>query len=263
MTRILIVNADDFGRSDGVNRGVIQAHEEGIVTSASLMVRYPAAANAADYGRRRPQLSLGLHVDLGEWLYENDRWTAVYELERSEDEVDRQLHAFRSLVDRDPTHLDSHQHVHREEPMRSIMLRKARQLGIPLRTFTPSVQYCGLFYGQTGTGEPLNDAISAEALVTILRGLPEGVTELGCHPGYADDLKSQYAAEREREVEALCDPKVKATLAMEAIELRSFHDPWPASECPARRRRTRFSSNTKISSPCKAQSEMPPTIQVR
>ncbi len=224
MTRILIVNADDFGRSDGVNRGVIQAHEKGIVTSASLMVRYAAAADAAEYGRHRPQLSLGLHVDLGEWLYQDGTWTAVYELDQFEDEVERQLDAFRSLVRRDPTHLDSHQHLHREEPVRSIMLATSQRLGVPLRSFSPWVQYCGSFYGQTGTGEPLPSAIGVEALVTILRGLPEGVTELGCHPGYADDLRSQYAAEREREVEALCDEQVRATLAAEEIELRSFRD---------------------------------------
>jgi predicted glycoside hydrolase/deacetylase ChbG (UPF0249 family) len=224
VTRIVIVNADDFGRSDGVNRGVIQAHEEGIVTSASLMVRYAAAADAAEYGRHRPQLSLGLHVDLGEWLYQDGTWTAVYELEQFEDEVERQLDAFRSLVRRDPTHLDSHQHLHREEPVRSIMLATSRRLGVPLRSFSPWVRYCGSFYGQTGTGEPLPSAISVEALVTILCGLPEGVTELGCHPGYADDLRSQYAVEREREIEALCHERVRATLAAEEIELRSFRD---------------------------------------
>jgi predicted glycoside hydrolase/deacetylase ChbG (UPF0249 family) len=47
--RLLVVNADDFGRSRGVNAGVIAAHERGIVTSASLMVRWPAARGAADY----------------------------------------------------------------------------------------------------------------------------------------------------------------------------------------------------------------------
>jgi len=224
VTRIVIVNADDFGRSDGVNRGVIQAHEKGIVTSASLMVRYAAAADAAEYGRHRPQLSLGLHVDLGEWLYQDGTWTAVYELEQCEDEVERQLDAFRSLVRRDPTHLDSHQHLHKEEPVRSIMLATSQRLGVPLRSVSPWVRYCGSFYGQTGTGEPLPSAISVEGLVTILCGLPEGVTELGCHPGYADDLRSQYAAEREREIEALCHERVRATLAAEEIELRSFSD---------------------------------------
>jgi chitin disaccharide deacetylase len=62
--RSLIVNADDFGQSPGVNRGTIKTCEQGIVTSASLMVRGPAAAGA--YGQERPTLSLGLHLDLGE-----------------------------------------------------------------------------------------------------------------------------------------------------------------------------------------------------
>ncbi len=67
--RRLIVNADDFGHSAAVNAGVVEAHERGLVTSASLMVRRPAAAAAAAYARSRPELGLGLHVELGEWVY--------------------------------------------------------------------------------------------------------------------------------------------------------------------------------------------------
>src|SRR5215210_6058372 len=83
--RFLIVNADDFGQSPGVNRGVIAAHERGIVTSASLMVRWPAAAEAAAYARARPGLSVGLHVDLGEWVYRDGAWAARYEVARADD----------------------------------------------------------------------------------------------------------------------------------------------------------------------------------
>ena len=68
----LIVNADDFGQSPGVNRGVIAAHERGVVTSTSLMVRWPSAAAAAAYAREHPALSVGLHVDLGEWACRDD-----------------------------------------------------------------------------------------------------------------------------------------------------------------------------------------------
>src|SRR5688572_8280893 len=112
--RFLIVNADDFGRSRGVNLGVIKAHQQGILTSASLMVRWPAATEAARQGRENPDLSLGLHVDLGEWVFRDDRWVPVYEVVRLEEvggveaEVSRQLTSFRELVGRDPTHLDSH-----------------------------------------------------------------------------------------------------------------------------------------------------------
>src|SRR5918998_1744630 len=156
--RCLIVNADDFGRSPGVNRGIIEAHEHGIVTSASLMVRWPAAAEAAAYGREHPDLSLGLHIDLSEWAYRDGDWRAVYEVALAEDiaavadEVDRQLATFHRLVGQDPTHIDSHQHAHRWEPVRSVLIELARKLAVPLRHCSPAVRYCGDFYGQTGKG---------------------------------------------------------------------------------------------------------------
>ena len=65
--RFLIVNADDFGQSSGVNRGIIQAHCTGIVTSTSLMVRWPAATEASALSLKYPDLNIGLHLDLGEW----------------------------------------------------------------------------------------------------------------------------------------------------------------------------------------------------
>src|SRR5207247_6198174 len=75
--RYVIVNADGFGRSPGVNRGIVAAHERGIVTSASLMVRWDAAAEAAAYGREHPEFSLGLHLDLGEWACREGPWGSV------------------------------------------------------------------------------------------------------------------------------------------------------------------------------------------
>ena len=71
--RSLIVNADDFGQSTAINRGIIRAYEQGVVTSASLMVLWPAAKEAANYARLHPSLSVGLHVDLAEWSYRRAR----------------------------------------------------------------------------------------------------------------------------------------------------------------------------------------------
>jgi predicted glycoside hydrolase/deacetylase ChbG (UPF0249 family) len=228
--RYLIVNADDFGRSPGVNRGIVEAHEHGIVTSASLMVRWPAAAEAAAYGRGRPGFSLGLHVDLGEWAYRDGGWVAVYEVVPGDDapavadEVRRQVAAFRSLVGRNPTHLDSHQHVHRSEPASSIFREAALELAVPLRGSGVAVRYCGDFYGQTGKGLSAPEGISVDGLLRILAALPAGVTELGCHPGLGDDLETMYRRERAGEVKTLCDPRVRRAIAARGIELRSFHD---------------------------------------
>jgi predicted glycoside hydrolase/deacetylase ChbG (UPF0249 family) len=226
--RRLVINADDFGQSRGVNRGIVEAHERGIVTSASLMVRWPAAVEAAAYARARPSLSVGLHVDLGEWASREGAWRSLYTVAPLDDaaavrgEIVRQALRFRELMGRIPTHLDSHQHVHRREPTRSALAALACDLDVPLREVDARVRYSGAFYGQTAEGEPWPDAITTAALIQTLEALPPGLSELGCHPGYADDLDTMYRAERAREVAALCDPRVRQALARLEIQLTSF-----------------------------------------
>jgi len=226
--KYLIVNADDFGQSPGINRGVIEAHERGIVTSASLMTRWPAAAEAAAYGREHPALSLGLHVDLGEWVFREEAWRPLYEAVPLEDaaaveaEAARQLAAFRRLVGKEPTHIDSHQHVHRGDPARAVLIETAQRLGGPLRDCTPGVHYRGDFYGQTAEGESFPAAITVAGLRKILAALPSGVTELGCHPGYGGELETMYRDEREREIRVLCHPRIRDELDALGIELVSF-----------------------------------------
>lgn len=227
--RVLIVNADDFGRSPGINRGVIRAHTDGVVTSASLMVRWTAAEEAAAMARDS-SLSVGLHCDLGEWEYRDGEWYARYETPpvRTADpvaaEIGSQLERFERLIGAPPTHLDSHQHVHLEEPVRSATLRLGERLGVPVRGFTSGVAYSGVFYGQDGKGAAVPHAITVEALEEIIQSLPPGITELGCHPAVEVDYESTYAGERVKEVETLCDPRVRAAIDRCGVLLRSFAD---------------------------------------
>src|SRR5215813_11398315 len=226
--RYLIVNADDFGQSSSVNWGIIEAHERGIVTSASLMVRWPAAAEAAAYSRQHPNLSLGLHVDLGEWAYRGDDWVSLYQVvpihdtTAVEDEVARQLTTFRRLVGKDPTHIDSHQHVHLQEPLRTVLTGVARELTVPLRHCSADICYRGDFYGQTAYGAPCPEAISVDGLIKALGTLPHGCIELGCHPGGRNDLDTMYCSERAKEVKVLCDPRIRTSIVDMGIELCSF-----------------------------------------
>lgn len=227
ITRYLIVNADDLGLSAGINRGIIEAHEQGIVTRASLMVRQPGAANAAGYAREHPRLGIGLHLDLGEWVYRDGAWQELYRVVSDQDaaqvaqELARQLQQFQALVGRMPMHLDSHQHVHNAEPVRTIMLDAAKRLGVPLRFHDPNVRYVGDFYGQSGRGEPWRQGITVTALIAILEKLEAGVTELACHPGFPE-MEMVYADERRIEVETLCDPRVRTALAAQGIELVAY-----------------------------------------
>jgi predicted glycoside hydrolase/deacetylase ChbG (UPF0249 family) len=226
--RCLIVNADDLGLSPAVNEGVFAAHERGIVTSATLMVRQAAAPAAAAALSLRPQLAVGLHLDLGQWDYAAGEWTQAYSRCNPESagaveaECRAQLDLFRRLLGRDPTHLDSHQHVHLSEPTATVAAAIADELGVPLRG--REVRYEGGFYGQSGRGEKYPEGIEAANLTTLIGSLPAGWTEVGCHPAAGPVPDSSYDSERVVELRTLCDPQVRQALADAGIALRSFGD---------------------------------------
>ena len=212
MERALIVNADDFGLSDAVNAGIVEAHERGIVTSASLMVRRPATEAAVVLSAARPALAVGLHLDLGR----------PEERGEVDAEIRAQLAAFRAALGRDPTHLDSHHHAHSREPaVTAAAVTLAKDLGVPLRG--GRLRYEGGFYGRSAVGEALPDWITVARLVELIEALPPGWTEIGCHPGLGvGPAESSYAGERQVEVGVLCDPRARDAIERCGVSLRSF-----------------------------------------
>jgi predicted glycoside hydrolase/deacetylase ChbG (UPF0249 family) len=224
--RFVVVNADDLGLSEAVNAGIFEAHERGVVTSASLMVREGAAAEAARDAAIHPRLAIGLHLDLGQWDYESGEWTETYlycdpgDWEAVGAECRAQVERFRALLGRDPTHLDSHQHVHESDPAAAIAETLAGELGVPLRN--RAVRYEGGFYGQSGKGEPFPEGITPQRLVELIHALPAGWTEIGCHPAAGPVPDSSYDSERQCELHVLCDVTVRQALEEARVELCSF-----------------------------------------
>jgi len=149
MAKHLIVNADDFGLSVGVNRGIADCHLRGIVTSASLMVKRPCALEAAAISRELPELAIGLHWDGGgEGVPEVDPGDVV----RVREEFYRQLDRFHQLMGRGPTHVDSEAHAHRKHGLLPVFQELAEPLGVPLR-HDGKVRFVGGFYAQWRYGE--------------------------------------------------------------------------------------------------------------
>lgn len=208
-TRFLIVNADDLGIAASVNAGVFTAHERGIVTSASLMVRQGAAPAAVASLADHPKLAVGLHLDLSGRDYASGGQLALRSLE---DECRAQLERFRALVGRDPTHLDSHKHVHETEPVAAVAESLSAELGVPLRN--RRVRYEGSFFGR--------GAISVEHLIELVGALPPGWTEIGCHPAAGPVPGSSYDGERAEELRALTDPRLLNLLNVSDVQLCSF-----------------------------------------
>jgi predicted glycoside hydrolase/deacetylase ChbG (UPF0249 family) len=247
----LIVNADDFGRTRGVNAGVVEAHIYGIVTSTTVMVLEPAAEEGvADARRRAPRLSLGLHFELtggGLPASSPDRIPSLLvdgrflrfavdlppELPREEiaRELDAQIFLFEKMAGVAPSHLDSHHHSALHPSVQPVFAQAALRLGIPARASSSEARealrsagvrtpdrFIDSFYGPEATAANLRE---------ILLGLAHETTELMCHPGRADERLlsgSSYARERERELALLCHPEVKAAVAEQGIELISFRE---------------------------------------
>jgi len=209
MKKYLIVNADDFGYATGVNRGIIAAHEHGVVSSTSLMVNMPMATEAVTLAKIHPALGVGLH-----FAVTNDGGAIIdlSDLAMVEQEFKRQYEQFCELLGHPPTHIDSHHHVHLRKELAPLFGEWAEKFGLPVRGLG-AVHYNGGFYGHWYDEEwqphPAPELISVENLEQILRNLPEGVTELACHPAYlSDDLQSSYAAEREIELATLLHPRI-------------------------------------------------------
>ena len=217
--KFLIVNGDDFGASRGINRGIMDAHRCGILTSASLLVNEPWSEHAATLGRAARELSVGLHVSLRK---QRTRATAQSE-SILRDGLRRQFDRFAELMGRPPSHLDSHHNVHRHPEKLPVFFALAEEHDIPLREHS-AVRYFPRFYGQWGRQTHL-EQIGVESLTRMLAvEIEAGVTELSCHPGNLDaEHVSGYYVEREAELSTLCHPAIREVLAAQSIQLTNYH----------------------------------------
>ena len=244
----LIINADDFGRTPGINRGVVEAHERGVVTSATMMVNYAPAAEAAELARRNPRLAVGLHVALtggppalppqqipslvdGQGrLPPKPENLGDVKPEEVLAEVRAQLRRFRELMGRDPTHMDSHHHSHRESgAVLDALCTLAWETGMAVRNNAPEVcdrlKREGIRTNDHFVEEFFDKGVTREALVRILGELKPGTTELMCHPAVVDqELRdtSSYAEPRTKELEVLTDPDIRQVVQASGIQLTTF-----------------------------------------
>jgi chitin disaccharide deacetylase len=218
--RYAIFNADDFGYSRGINRGIVRAHEAGVVTSTTFMVNGAAAEEAVRITRELPTLSVGLHVN---FTNEAQCFVDLEDPRAIRTELRGQFERYVDLVGGIPTHLDSHQHIHRDRRVRPFFQELADEFQLPLRD-RPPVVFKGGFYSQWEYGVPDRAKVSLEALERILRReLTGGIYEMSCHPGYVDpEFRCVYHEDREWELATLCDPRLPGILEDAGITLIGY-----------------------------------------
>lgn len=243
----LIVNADDFGRTPGINRGIVDAHRRGIVTSATMMVAYAPAAEAATLARENPALGVGLHLALtgGPPVLPPARIPSLVDAKgllpakpeglggaRPAEilaEARAQLARFREIVRTDPTHFDSHHHSHRNPAVLEAVLTLAWETGLPVRSASPDMHERLVREGIPTTDvfvdEFYDQQVLLETLLRIVDGIPPGTTELMCHPAVVDDALragSGYSLMREKELELLTHREVRQAVQAMGIKLIHF-----------------------------------------
>lgn len=249
LAKRLIVNADDFGRTPGVNAGIVEAYKRGIVTSTTLMVNFAASAEAAALARENPALGVGLHLALtgGKPTLPPDQVLSLVDghglLPAKPDglagarpaeilaEARAQLQRFRELLGRNPTHFDSHHHSHRLPDVCEALVTLSWETGLPVRNAAPAMAQR---FQREGIPTPdaflegfFDRSATSEDLLKILCEVGPGVTELMCHPARVDEelrAGSSYAEVRDREREILTHPETRAAIQSLGIRLVHFGD---------------------------------------
>lgn len=205
----LIINADDFGYSRGINYGIIESHVRGILTSTTLMANMPGFDHAVELAHANPKLGIGVHMTLtclapllkthktltdekGNFKHVSYfQQELPYDVEEVYEEWDAQI---KKIYDAGitPTHLDSHHHVHTLPLLQPIAIRLARKYNLPLRANMElpedikGVAYFETEFDQLGQFEESTyDDYLAEVLAKVEK---YGTVEAMVHPGYLDNL---------------------------------------------------------------------------
>ena len=241
----LIVNADDYGMSRGVNLGIIEAHKNGIVTSTTLMVTMPEVDHGLLLARDCPNLGIGLHLnctlgkpltdckslirDNGDFYKPRENPNqALFDEEEIYREFSAQYDLFVRQVGRKPTHLDSHLYAHQVYPKaKAAALRLANEKGIAIREFQADGYEPTVFYGDF----KYKDGDTMDQMMEKLVGddtpiHSSEIVELMCHPAYIDNdlfILSTYTVGRIKELDILTSQEVKSFIKKNNIELINFN----------------------------------------
>lgn len=242
----LIFNADDFGLSYGVNQGILESYQQGVVNSISLMTNMPAFDDAVEIIKQHQLHNIGLHVNLTEGKSLLNTHSTITDFEGNfysdllnfkypypgeiYDEIKAQ---YQKAVDAGIhiSHIDSHLHLHTHYNFQESFLQFSKEKKIPIRKINFYWKYFSLkslyllqcvaffqakfhfkYYTKGFTSDFFGKNVNKAFLLKLIRKYKHRNIEVMCHPGYSDLANGEYNQERELELELLCDPEVVALL---------------------------------------------------
>lgn len=259
--RRVIIHADDLGLHPAVNDAIALGHREGVITSASIMMRGEAIDGAVRLVRATPTLDIGLHfclvgvpampATLGAFLAAYAR--GQFPASRVETQLRRELDLAVQTHKLAISHIDSHQHLHTLPPIMRAVCRVAAEYDVPcirlpidgaalapikaarraqaaaLRAVAKLSRAYIADYGRRTTdyfrGMAVSGHLSAPVLAAYCAQASPGTTEIVCHPGgFNNTLAARYnwGYDWQGELDAVCAPDVRAACRDNAVELVSW-----------------------------------------
>lgn len=247
----VVINADDFGLTDGVCAGIVQAMVAGAVTSTTAMVCVPGAVERLRHWAPRVSGRIGAHLQLTSGapilppesvpsLVANNGMFPAKRKEIKGARTTDVLAEWRAQIETliragiQPTHLDCHHHVHGLPDVFPAFCELAKQYGLPGRSLSSEMTRALQAASVLSIDRTLTDWFGGElSLTSFMRVLRDGVYEypearnfeVMCHPGASDEHLaglSRYVKEREQELEVLCSPHLQVAMANAGFAARNF-----------------------------------------
>ncbi|MHB9131103.1 MAG: carbohydrate deacetylase [Armatimonadota bacterium] len=285
MNKYLIINADGYGFTRGINRGIEVAVARGVITSISVNANFEAIEDLPTFVKQFPHISVGVHLNpvvgrpialpsvvpslvnsQGEFHYHEFAQRLMHrQINPSEliHELSLQIQKVRDMGVK-ISHLDSHQNQHLYPPYFKIFLQLLKESGVmrmrthahfvlaesphpyidawkfytrnPYRLVTHSVARYEMWVARRHgvrmadrlmSTSHTGDKAILEHWLQLLRNVPEGWSEVFCHPAYPDDELRRWATyvdQRRTEIDVMTCKETRDELARCGIELKSFHD---------------------------------------
>ncbi|SDB83724.1 hypothetical protein SAMN05421734_101342 [Pelagirhabdus alkalitolerans] len=244
---LLIINADDFGYSKGINLGIVDAHREGILSSTTMMANMPGFEHGVQMAKENPDLGIGVHLVLTAGkpvrhdvpslinkdefhhisFYEKDFSIDLDELYR---EWDAQINKIKDAGIH-PTHMDTHHHVNIIPSITEVFVKLARKHDLPVRNnfiVPEDVNTTNKFFTEFDNLGSTKELWKPFVITNLIKDCKKyGTVEIMCHPGYVDHVlleSSTLLDNRVYTVKELQNPAYKNILKENGIQLATYKD---------------------------------------
>ncbi|MEH7415015.1 chitin disaccharide deacetylase [Neobacillus drentensis] len=230
----LIVNADDFGFSPGVNYGIIHAHLHGIVNSTTMMMNMAGTNHAIDLAKDHSNLRVGIHLvltcgkplleDVPSLMDQNGQFRSLSHLNLDKISLDDVEREWTAQIERfistglKPDHLDSHHHVHTKKELQPVVKNLSQKYGLPVRK-NGTVGIDGVkSFSDLALFDFYGDGVKEDYFLNLASRVEVGKTvEIMCHPAFIDEqllMGSSYTFQRVLELDLLTSVQLDETIIL-------------------------------------------------